>query len=180
MIEQEMASIIRFVLDAAENPSPYYWRMPQSFRIPSMYFPPPEITSAGDTFTTYALTYAWYIKAFGYSDGAAYELARKAMEKIRRYRNLIPLIGEDGEEDAEHYVRVDDPSVRMADTGVCTLSITFVSRRDYYTEDATMAETFETVLRNKGYAEAEVTEDDEAAALTILNNIAKSGGESDG
>ena len=64
MLEQEMASIIKFVLDNAQGPSPYYWNVPQHFCVPAAYFPTPEIDTGGETFLTYYMDYIWYIKLF--------------------------------------------------------------------------------------------------------------------
>ena len=47
MLEQEMASIIKFVLDRAGGPSPYYWNVPRHFCVPAAYFPTPEIDTGG-------------------------------------------------------------------------------------------------------------------------------------
>ncbi|MCX4265958.1 MAG: hypothetical protein OSJ64_03975, partial [Firmicutes bacterium] len=60
MLEQELASIMKYLLDTADNPSPYYWQVPQNFVVPAIYFPIPEIVSGGETFLTYKLDYAWY------------------------------------------------------------------------------------------------------------------------
>ena len=39
MLEKEVASIIKFILDSAGNPVPYYHNMPENFVVPSVYFP---------------------------------------------------------------------------------------------------------------------------------------------
>ena len=39
MLEQELASIIKFTLDRAGNPSPYYWNVQENFCVPAAYFP---------------------------------------------------------------------------------------------------------------------------------------------
>ena len=38
MLEKEVASIIKFILDSAGNPVPYYHNMPENFVVPSVYF----------------------------------------------------------------------------------------------------------------------------------------------
>lgn len=58
MLEQELASIMKYTLDAAGTPTPYYYRVPQHFMVPAVYFPLPEIVSGGETFLTYNLDYA--------------------------------------------------------------------------------------------------------------------------
>ena len=53
MLEQEMASIMKYVIDRAGKPAPYYWEVPAHFVVPSAYFPMPEIDTGGETFLTY-------------------------------------------------------------------------------------------------------------------------------
>ena len=47
MLEQEMASIIRFVLDKAGSPAPYYWNVPESFSVPAAFFQLPNCKAEG-------------------------------------------------------------------------------------------------------------------------------------
>ena len=63
-LEQEIASIMKYVIDRAGKPAPYYWEVPAHFAVPSAYFPMPEIDTGGETFLTYYMDYAWYIKIF--------------------------------------------------------------------------------------------------------------------
>lgn len=53
MIDQEIASIIHFILGTAKGVSPYYFNMPQDFAIPSFFFPPPEFEAFGDTLQSF-------------------------------------------------------------------------------------------------------------------------------
>lgn len=55
MLEQDLASIMRFLTEKSGSPAPYYNNVPEQFRIPAVYFPRPEIGSSGDTLNTYAL-----------------------------------------------------------------------------------------------------------------------------
>ena len=132
MIEQEMASIIKYVADKAGGPSPYYWNVPQHFSIPAVFFPTPEITSGGETFMTYHLDYAWYIKLFHRSEQGAYSMGQTVLNSIRAPRNLIPLIEERGNVIPGEWVRVDDPSLKVVDDGAAQLTISWRSRRPYY------------------------------------------------
>lgn len=52
-LEQEIASIMKYVIDRAGKPAPYYWEVPAHFAVPSVYFPMPEIDTGGETFLTY-------------------------------------------------------------------------------------------------------------------------------
>lgn len=134
MLEQELASIIKYVLDKTGNPAPYYWKVPQNFSVPAAYFPEPEIVSGGETFLTYRLEFTWFIKFFHATDNGAYNLGLQALTAIRGGRNLIPLIDEAGEEIRRQWLRIADPSIRIVDNGVCQMQIEWISRRPYYTE----------------------------------------------
>ena len=38
-LEQEIASVIRFILDSVPGITPYYWDIPEGFVVPSVFFP---------------------------------------------------------------------------------------------------------------------------------------------
>ena len=141
LIEQEIASIMHFLLDAAGNPNPYYYSVPEQFKTPAVHFPSPEITTGGETFRTYRMEFAWFITFHDETTEAAYALAHKALTAIMRSRMLLPLIAEDGTKD-KGYVRIVTASAKPVDVGVCQLYITFVSRRPYDAEAAASAENF--------------------------------------
>lgn len=130
MLEQEIASIIKFTLDAAGNPSPYYYDVPEGFTVPAVYFPSPEISTRGETFRTYAMEYAWYIKFFGHTSEVAHELALRVLVALKRGRNLVPIIGEDGNPTGEK-LRIDDPEIKGADRGATILKVYWISRKLY-------------------------------------------------
>ena len=126
-----MASIIKFVLDRAGGPAPYYWNVPQHFTVPAAYFPPPEIETGGETFLTYNVDYAWYIKIFHKTAQGAYALGNAVTQAIRAARNLVPLIDPDGREIKGNWVRVNDPQLKVLDDGAAQLTVTWRSRKPY-------------------------------------------------
>ncbi|MCC8136257.1 MAG: hypothetical protein LIO40_06270 [Ruminococcus sp.] len=138
LLEQEIASIMAFALKYADNPRPYYYNVPESFQYPAMYFPQPEISTGGETFRTYAMRYAWYIKIFCDTTENAYEQAWKVLTALKRQRNLVPLIDEDGEYIAGcgNKLRLDDPSIKTIDTGAAQITLTWTSRRPYAYDEA--------------------------------------------
>lgn len=131
MLEQEIASIMKFVIDQAGGPAPYYWDVPAHFVVPSVYFPMPEIETGGETFSTYNLDYAWFIKIFHRTKEEAYAIGYAVVSGIRAARNLIPLIEEGGSEIEGSWVRVNDPKLKILDDGAAQLSIDWRSRRPY-------------------------------------------------
>lgn len=142
MLEQELASIIRFTLDRAKNPSPYYWEVPQHFNVPAVYFPTPEIATGGETFLTYSVDYAWYIRFFHTTSQRAYADAFSVLTAIKGNRNLIPLISETGER-AEGSIRVKDPKIKVLDNGAAQLTIEWRSRKPYESEQAVKMQHYE-------------------------------------
>ena len=162
MLEQEIASIIKSILDATGNPSPYYYSVPQSFVVPAAYFPVPEIDSDGETLATYGLDYAMYVKFFAKTKREAYNLGLTALTAIRSNRNLIPIIDAAGNE-TEKGIRIYDPSLKMLDEGAAQLAVTWRSRRPYNENDYPLSAQVNISLRGKEYEEKIVTEAMEAA-----------------
>lgn len=143
MLEQEMASIIKFVLDNAGGPAPYYWNVPEHFSVPAAYFPPPEIDTGGETFLTYYMDYAWYIKLFHKTGQGAYAMSHAVTTAIRAERNLIPLIAEDGSTIEGEWVRVNDPQLKVLDDGAAQLTVTWRSRKPYNYVEPTKMQSFD-------------------------------------
>lgn len=140
LLEQEIASIMAFALENADNPSPYYWNVPEKFRYPAMYFPQPEIDTGGETMRTYSMRYSWYINIFCATTENAYALAWKVLTALKRKRNLVPLLNEDGSKSGRK-LRLNDPSVKTIDNGTAQLSLSWTSRRPYeYAEAQRMIE----------------------------------------
>lgn len=131
MIEQEMASIVRFILDAADNPSPYYWNVPESFLVPAVYFETPEILTGGETFLTYHADYTWYIRFFDRTQQGAWQSAYKVLHAIKRARNLIPLIDIEGNEIEGEGIRINDPSMHSMEDDSAQITIRWRSRQPY-------------------------------------------------
>lgn len=142
MVEQEMASIIKFVIDQAGKPTPYYWNVPAHFFVPSIYFPMPEIDTGGETFCMYFVDYTWYIKLFHQTKEEAYSLGYAVVTAIREARNLIPLIAEDGNEMKRNWVRVNDPKLKLLDDGAAQLTLGWRSRKPYQSDDAERSQSF--------------------------------------
>ena len=140
--EQEIASIIAFTLEKADNPNPYYYSVPESFVFPAMFFPQPEIITRGETFHSYAMEYAWYINVFAETTEEAYQIALSVLMAIKDRRNLVPLIGTNGKPIGSQ-LRLNDPELRPVDTGVVQITIAWTSRRPYDCDDSVKMQTWE-------------------------------------
>lgn len=130
VLEQEIASLIKFILDSAGNPAPYYNEVKENFVVPSIYFPSPEIDSDGETFNTYRLGYDWRIKFFHKTTEDAHAMALTVLTALKGARNCVPLIDYEGNPTNEN-LRIDDPSIKKLDSGVYQLYVSFDSRRPY-------------------------------------------------
>jgi len=149
MIEQELASIIKFILEAAGSPAPYYWEVPAKFTRPAIYFPTPEIDSGGETFRTYRLEYTWYLKFFHNSTMEAHNMALAVYEAIKKARNLVHLIDENGDT-LRQGIRLGEPKLKPIDEGVVQVMIRFVSRRPYTVPDVQLMQYWTAIVTDKG------------------------------
>lgn len=141
MLEQEIASIIKFTLDKANNPFPYYYNVPQSFAVPAAYFPVPEISTRGESFRTYAMEYSWFIKFFHRNSQTAYAMVSSVLAALKGNKNRVPLIDTDGNSTGKN-IRLKDPTVSSADDGAIQLQLSWDSIRPYDGVDAMKMQTF--------------------------------------
>ena len=138
--EQEEESIIQFIVDACGNPAPYYWNAPEDFVVPSIFFPTPEIETGGETFRTYGMDYVWYVKFFADTPREAYNLGLKALSALKAKRHLVPLITTGGAQEGKG-LRINDPALKLLDSGAAQLTVRWRSRRPYDYTAPPMMET---------------------------------------
>ena len=142
MLEQEIASVMSFVIDKADNPAPYYWNIPQDFVVPAVYFPQTEIVSGADTLSSYTLDYSLFVKFFAKDTQSAHAMGSAVLTAIKSIKNDIPLIDENGESTGR-IVRMDDPVLRPTGDMAAQLTLMWTSHRPYYEKAFTKMETFE-------------------------------------
>lgn len=142
MLEQDLASIMRFLTEKSGNPAPYYNNVPEQFRVPAIYFPRPDIGSSGDTLNTYALDFSLFVKFFHRTKEDAYELGYTAMNALLERRNRIPLIDESGKPTGK-CIRIRDPTLRAVDESAVQLQIDWTARKPFEVEPATMIKAVE-------------------------------------
>lgn len=167
MLEQEIASVIKWLLDATGNPHPYYWNVPQSFAVPAAYFPPPEIDTGGETLASYNMDYVMFVKFFSNTTQEAYALGLAAVTNTRAAHNLVPLIGEDGER-AGRGIRINDPALKTLDDGAAQLTLSWRSRRPYNGEDAQKVMTIDLSMYGKQYTQTAIDEETETAVKNYI------------
>ena len=149
MFDSELAAIIAFTLASSENPQPFYWEINEGFTTPSVYFPPPEIDSSGDTFSTYRLDYVWNLKFFADNTPEAMRMGKDTLIAIRAKRNKIPLIDESGEPTGRT-IRINDPEVNKIGEGTVELTLDWIERKPYDAEKAEKIAKYYLTMRLKG------------------------------
>ena len=149
-MEQEVASAASFINCAVgEDVSPYYWEVPANFMVPAVYYPAPEIESAGDALDTFEASYTWLIKFFHKTDAEAHDLARAALMAIKRARNVVPLIEVDGTAAGRGF-RVRDPSIKQVDRCAWQLTLRWDSPRYFDRADSQQVEKFKFIVNGLG------------------------------
>ena len=141
MLEKEIAGIMHFVLDAAGNPAPYYHNVPESFAVPSVFFPSPEIEFQPDTLSSYSEVYTMFVKFFHSSTEMAYELALPVFHGINAVRGKIPLYDVSGKKTGE-IIRIKNTHLKKADECAYQLQIDWVSRIPYTHDEAQLVRNF--------------------------------------
>lgn len=129
-MEQELASIIKLVLDSAGNPNPYYEHIPELFTVPAAYFPQPEVIGSGDTLCSYRLDFALYITFRAATQEDAFNMAFQTLVEIKMRNDKIPLIDETGNETGR-FIRVTKLDAKSLDQCRAQLAIYWTSRRAY-------------------------------------------------
>ena len=148
-LEQETASTAAFILNALVGVTPYYWEVPESFAVPSVFFPTPEIDTAGDSLDTYEMAYTWLVKFFHKTDGEAQNLAQTALVAIKKARNCIPLFNKDGTPVGKSF-RLLDPSIRQVERGAWQMEIRWHSPRYFDEGEKTKTAKMRFSVNNRG------------------------------
>ena len=148
-LEQESASVAAFIQNVLDGVTPYYWEVPQSFMVPSVFFPTPEIDTAGDSLDTYEMAYTWLLKFFHKTDGEAQNLARTALIAIKNARNCIPLLNEDGTKVGKSF-RLLDPSIRQVERGAWQMEVRWHSPRYFSGDKSPTVQKFKFIVNGLG------------------------------
>jgi hypothetical protein len=145
MLEQEIASVMRFVLKHSNNPFPYYESVPEGFCVPSVYFPQPEIMTGGGTLKAYGLSYSWFIKFYHKDTQSAHALGVAVLTALKSRRNAVPLIERDGALTGRMF-RLKDPALRTIDDMAVQLTLMWDSYRPYHDETSQKTMKFDVDL----------------------------------
>lgn len=112
----------------------YDLKLPEDFKVPSMYFPVPTSFSSNDTNQTYLKSYTLNIKVFHHDTKQAYYKAEELADAITSNREAIPMVEVGGAVTGD-YVRFNRVETRDGDNGVAMLILNWDSRYYYHRDE---------------------------------------------
>ena len=126
-LEQSHGSVVAYIKSkAVAGTRAYFLKMPQSFSVPSVFFPVPGTTTyrfgLKPVFRTRFMCEAIF---FGSDDWQAYENAVTVRQAMIGDGMKIPFLLEDGSEVANKYVEIDAPEIRKIEDGTFSLLFGF-------------------------------------------------------
>lgn len=135
-MDNEAGSIMKFMYDAfPQKPvTTYTQEVPESFSVPSLYFPPPDGDGERATLTSYFENNSMYVKVFHSNSLLAGESARTVCDAIRSSRFAIPVYDDNGAK-TNAYIRISDVNSRIVDRGVAQITVDWQSKQPYTHEE---------------------------------------------
>lgn len=152
-IEQELAAMVRFLLNEKEDITPYFLQVPSDFQVPAIFFPVPESQCKKVTFSTVKTEMVWRIRFLAADDTEAYKMAVTAQNRVIEADNKIPLYEVDGTE-IEKRLQIGHPHITKLGTGIIQMELN-CARYTGILKPTTKAEDM--VFEGLGYDEASVT-----------------------
>jgi hypothetical protein len=123
MLSKELGSIIAFCMKI--NPVMYYTkRVPYNIRIPSMYFPIPNLSGELNTKDTFKNDYSWYIKIFERTSPEAFKKAKNISDSILSNKSRVPEVNYNGSISGD-YIQITSIDIKEIQEGVVQLTIDF-------------------------------------------------------
>lgn len=130
-----LASLAKLCLTLSGIENFFTGNVPQEFRIPALYFPPPEETPEAWSMGGYAVSYAVYTKVFAATREDALSFADAISRGIMARRRLVPLLAPDGTKTGEAF-KTGPPEARIIDEGVAQVLLSYRLIRPYTEEEA--------------------------------------------
>ena len=121
MLETEIAALVRF-MDPL-NLKTYFKELPEGFATPSVYFPPPEVSSGTHSLSAYSNVFSQIEKS------------------ILGRRSRIPLYDKDGKPAGKSF-RIDKVGIKNIDTGVTQVTLNWKTLTAYDDETYIKAVNF--------------------------------------
>ncbi len=139
MMEQDYASIMRFMLNAWGKEDYYFQEMPEDFVLPSVYFPMPQLMIENNTVSSFKRRYSAYIKIFGEDSKSAqnesYSIASKIVTAIAKGKNNIPILDIEGE-NTNSWVKIRKLNLKKIDNNTHQIKITWDTHDEYFVDDS--------------------------------------------
>ena len=146
-MDQYYASLARACASMGEFTQLYMENIPDSFAVPSLYFPPPETDPSGSAFNSYRTDYTVYAKVFAATRQEAGELADGIAQGIMLKKCRLPIYNEDGTENGG-IMKLEPPVTRVIDEGVAQITLIYHVFRSFPKEELPMAKD---IRINKNY-----------------------------
>lgn len=139
MLETEIAALVRF-MDPL-NLKTYFKELPEGFATPSVYFPPPEVSSGTHYLSAYSNVFSLFMKVFGKNSAESYYYASQIEKSILGRRSRIPLYDKDGKPAGKSF-RIDKVGIKNIDTGVTQVTLNWKTLTAYDDETYIKAVNF--------------------------------------
>ncbi len=139
MLETEIAALVRF-MDPL-NLKTYFKELPEGFATPSVYFPPPEVSSGTHSLSAYSNVFSLFMKVFGKNSAESYYYASQIEKSILGRRSSIPLYDKDGKPAGKSF-RIDKVGIKNIDTGVTQVTLNWKTLTAYDDETYIKAVNF--------------------------------------
>lgn len=129
-LEQCLGSAVRFIIDSdVEGSKAYFDEVPQSFYVPSVYFPVPSVECSKVTMQSYLNRVTFTVWFQARTDWEAEARCASVRDQLMMNNMKIPLCNkEDGSLNGKA-VRVDNPIQRKIEEGIVALTLPIM---DYF------------------------------------------------
>ena len=131
MLTQEVASLVHFI-DALELGivKRYFGEVPESFAVPSIYYPTPEIDNRGFSTGSYEKVSVIFLKVYDSTSVSSNAIAQKIVDSIMQAKRNIPFYNNEGSPENVSF-RVYDLETRNIDAGVTQIEISYKNKIPY-------------------------------------------------
>lgn len=123
-MDQYESSIARACLEYSGISTLYEDSVPEDFMIPSLYFPPAELSTSGSTLKSYQAKYSIYVKVFALTKREACGLAEKIVRGIIDKGCKLPVYNFDGT-DSGAIIKLEPPTAFGVDEGMAQVTLSY-------------------------------------------------------
>ena len=123
-MDQYESSIARACLEYSGISALYEDSVPEDFIIPSLYFPPAELSTSSSTLKSYQSKYSIYAKVFALTKREACGLAEKIVRGIIDKGCKLPVYNFDGT-DSGAIIKLDPPTAFGVDEGMAQVTLAY-------------------------------------------------------